>query len=113
MTRTNAANPATVLQLMDAEIGSSLAQVVATVHGQSVTRSQLRDAFDRVSPRNWKEPIDATITLDGDRDLAMVREAVIFFTGSVPSFTAVASNVRPPKCRYRVKAAGYYATCGA
>lgn len=83
---------------------------VATVKGRAVTKAQLRTAFDLVADKaNWKMPIDATVQygdLDGDR-IAMIREAVIFFTGSVPTFTQL---------RYgwmRVRAAGYYNTIGA
>jgi len=44
----------------------------------------------------------------------MIRQAITFFTGSVPTFEQVrARDVKAPRCKWRVKAAGYYATCGA
>jgi hypothetical protein len=88
------------------------AQIVGRVNGRPVTRGELSEAFDYVANRdNWKLPIDATVDL-GPASMAMVREAVIFFTGSVPSFTAVGPEV--DRCaRFRVRAAGYYAAVGA
>lgn len=78
------------------------------------TRGELRKAFDRVSPANWKDRIDATIEEDDAVELDKVRQAVIFFTGSVPTisraFPAARDNGR---IWMRVRAAGYYATCGA
>jgi hypothetical protein len=95
----------TIQQEMDAV-------VVATILGREVTRREMREAFDKVANQaNWKMPINATIPIDNDFDLLLVREAVIFFTGSVPEIT-VATYVRP-RCKYRVRAAGYYQTIGA
>ena len=52
------------------------------------SRGELSGAFDKVADRtNWKLPVLATVDLD-ERELAMVQEAVIFFTGSVPKFEA-------------------------
>jgi hypothetical protein len=91
----------------------SNAQVVAKVLGTDVTRGELLAAFNRVANKlNWKLIIDALVELDEHREMAMIREAVIFFTGSVPTFAAIAGAAKP-KCRYRVTAAGYYQTVGA
>jgi len=87
-------------------------QVVAKVLGHEVTRGELSKFFELVVPRdNWKNPINAIVDLR-DRDLYMIREAVIFFTGSVPQFIPCL-GAKMPKCRYRVIAAGYYRTIGA
>lgn len=85
------------------------AQVVARgPKGEPFTRQRLRDLFNVVaSPENWKFRIDTVIDLDpADRDA--MREAVIFFTGSVPTFSYTGNGI---ECA--VKAAGYYATIGA
>ena len=86
--------------------------VVATVMGKPVTQGQLSEAFDRVADKaNWKNKIDAVVDLN-DQEMAMISEAVVFFTGSVAKF-APRNGAALPKCRYRVTAAGYYATIGA
>lgn len=113
--------PADVLANVNAEIESSMNQIVAKVNGRDVTRRELRDAFKRVeNPHHWKNRIDATIDATSDEELLMIREAVIFFTGSVPTFERVGSIVVPGVigfsvmgARVRVRAAGYFATCGA
>lgn len=89
------------------------AMVVARILGHDVTRGELSAAFDRVANRdNWKDRIDVVVDVANDVELATIREAVVFFTGSVPTF-----EPRPgaglPGCRYRVRAAGYYAAVGA
>jgi hypothetical protein len=87
-------------------------QVVAKVLGKDVTRGALTLAFNRVCDIfNWKRPIDQVIELN-DAEMALIREAIIFFTGSVPTFTPMLGG-KLPKCRYRVTAAGYYAAVGA
>lgn len=69
-----------------------------------VTRGELSVAFKKVqNPENWKYAISATIDI---KDQEIVKNAIIFFTGSVPTFHWVAGKVV-------VKAAGYYAAIGA
>ncbi len=52
------------------------------------TREQLEAAFNKVkNPNHWKNPIDAYCHRD---EVELVREAVIFFTATVPSFWSVA-----------------------
>ena len=46
-----------------------------------------------------------------DYEIALIREAVVFYTGSVPTFRKVADNLAA--ATYLVTAAGYYATIGA
>lgn len=87
-------------------------QRVAVVMGRKVTRGTLLKAFARVENRqNWKLAIDAVVDVANDRDLLTLREAVVFFTGSIPTFTPVGGAL--PGCRYRVTAIGYYAAVGA
>ena len=86
--------------------------VVAQVMGKPVTQGQLSKAFDKVANKaNWKFPVDATVTIKTHYEMALIQEAVVFFTGSVAKFTAV--ELLGSKCKYQVKAAGYYATIGA
>jgi hypothetical protein len=94
-------------------------QIVATVLGRKVTRAKLTEAFNLVAPKDgWKNPINAEVVIDSDLRMLLIREAVIFFTGSVPTFD-FSRSVRPIKgtdggaAIYRVRAAGYYATIGA
>jgi hypothetical protein len=88
-------------------------QAVAQVHGKDVTRADLSAAFNRVaSKENWKMPIDAVVDIENDYAKELIERAVIFLTGSVPTFEPIAGATLPA-CRYRVKAAGYYAAIGA
>jgi hypothetical protein len=73
------------------------------------TEKQLEDAFNLVSnSANWKYPIDISLpnfsAASVDREL--IKEAVIFYTGSVPTFTEYEN-------RLVVKADGYYIAVGA
>lgn len=88
-------------------------QIVAQVFGRDVTRSELSAAFDRVANKqHWKNEIDCVVDIASDFDMAVVKEAVVFFTGSVARFDAVPGGTMPG-CRYRVRAAGYFNTIGA
>lgn len=93
-------------------------QVVAQILGRDVTRGDLAKAFARVEPRdNWKNPIDAEVVLSSDFEMMTISEAVTFYTGSVPTFVPVAVITKCGKTtgqtKYRVRAAGYFATIGA
>jgi len=86
--------------------------VVAKNGSWEWTRGELSAYFKQVETKdNWKMPIDADVLLDNDRDLFGLREAVIFFTGSVPTFRPL--RARGGKTLYNVTAAGYYAVIGA
>lgn len=78
-------------------------------------RSEVSAIFDRVADKsNWKLPIKAEVALDfADSDL--LREAVIFFTGSVPTMEVIEPflNRNDGRSMYRVTAAGYYSAVGA
>ena len=83
------------------------------MNGRDVTRGELSVAFDAVAnKRHWKLPINCVVDLDA-HTMAMVREAVIFFTGSVPEFHSLSGTTTSGVGTYRVRAAGYYETCGA
>lgn len=72
------------------------------------TLGELHTAFDLVKPaQNWKERIDATVTVRDDRTLEAILRAIPFFTGSKPNVRHVG------RYRYRFQAAGYYAAVGA
>jgi hypothetical protein len=90
------------------------AQVVATVNGRRVTRGELSAAFDKVrNPEHWKRPIDANVEL-GDEEIALVQEAIVFFTGSQATlYPLLGTGSAPGRCRYRVVADGYFMTIGA
>lgn len=89
------------------------AMVVARILGRDVTRGELSAAFDRVASRvNWKDGIDVVVDVANDAELETIREAVVFFTGSDPTFEPL-PGAELPGCRYRVRAAGYYAAIGA
>lgn len=67
----------------------------------------LSEVFSQVASRsNWKAPIAWIIE---GKDRAVVEEAIIFFTGSVPTFTKAEGDTG----RLVVKAEGYYAAIGA
>jgi hypothetical protein len=57
---------------------------------------------------NWKNAIDAVVDLSDNRNRIGTFLAIEFFTGS----RATMEQMRDGK-RYRVTAAGYYATIGA
>lgn len=89
------------------------AWIVGKVGGENVTWGELHDAFERVKPRpNWKHPISARFTTSANaaesaREVAMIREAVIFFCGCVPEIRHVGNF------RFTCEAVGYYAAVGA
>ena len=65
-------------------------------------QAELTAAFQLVANRDhWKNAISARV--EADADLELIQEAIIHFTGTVPTFE------RCPSGRVLVKAAGYYA----
>ena len=72
------------------------------------TVAELRAAFDRVKDAdNWKNPIDRVLSLESERAIAAVEEAVVFFAGCV-------ADVEPlGRDEYRIRAVGYYVAVGA
>jgi hypothetical protein len=85
---------------------------VAEVYGRKCDRGDLEAAFHKVAdPKNWKHAINADVVLN-DVEVETVRQAVIFFTGSVPTFRPVA-RASVKRWRYHVSAVGYYSAVGA
>lgn len=72
------------------------------------TRGDLKDAFDLVKPKdNWKMPIEARLPVDTDADkLALIEDAVIFFTGGTIAIERDAGGVT-------VRSEGYYHHIGS
>lgn len=79
------------------------------------TQQELSAAFQKVqNRRNWKDRVNAVITIENDEEIRLITQAVIHFTGSVPSFTEVDTPWRKDgKQRYHVTAVGYYEAIGA
>lgn len=71
-------------------------------------QNELMAAFERVeNSDNWKNSIDANVTIENMDEQILIHDAVVHFTGSVPKFVHVEGK------RFRVIAAGYYKTIGA
>jgi hypothetical protein len=86
----------------------ALADGVMAAIRNGYTHHEYREAFNRVltEGQNWKMPIDKVVEMDAT-EIPLIRQAIIDHTASTPSFTSVGVG------RYRVRAAGYYATVGA
>lgn len=64
-------------------------------------------AFKKVQNKeHWKFPIDKTLELSADEQ-RLTEDAIIFYTGSVPTFQKL------PNGKTRVRAVGYYNAVGA
>lgn len=71
--------------------------------GVTRMQSELTEAFDLVANKShWKLPIKAKLATDTDPNIMEIRDAIVHFTGSVPTFSFGPSAVL-------VEAAGYYA----
>lgn len=87
-----------------AEINESMNEVVSG----GFTRRELSEAFDRVKDSDhWKNRINKVVALETEREIKAVEVAVTFFTGSIATVTPLGND------RFRVRAAGYFATIGA
>jgi len=72
------------------------------------TQEQLLAAFNKVANKtNWKLPIDKKVSLSSVDEVDLVVEAIIHFTGSVPSYDQLDGDV------YHFQAQGYYIAIGA
>lgn len=104
------------MKTIQQEVAESMAQVVDRIDGRDVTRGELSAAFDRVKPADhWKNPIDATIKATA-AERKLIERAIVFFTGSVAMITPAprTGTERGRKGHYlRIRAAGYFRTCGA
>ena len=78
------------------------------VNGRRISTEELSAAFDRVKDTDrWKNPIDATIDIESDEDQSIIYQAIIFYTGSIATFTPNRNK------QVRVEADGYYVAIGA
>lgn len=69
--------------------------------------SQLDEQFKRVQDeKHWKNPINKILHAS-DEEIELIREAVIFYTGSVPHVERLQDG------QVWVRASGYYMTVGA
>lgn len=75
--------------------------------GATRKQSELLAAFNLVANKDhWKNPITTTL-LQREVDEKLLTDAIIHFTGSVPTFSSMAGG------RVLIKANGYYLTIGA
>lgn len=94
------------------------AQPIADINGKLFNKIDLSAAFDLVRNKaNWKNPIDCELQLTGEQ-IALIRDAVIYFAGCEPTFRAVGTVVQFDNggnavLTYRVQAKGYYNAVGA
>lgn len=85
---------------------------VIEIDGKLMTRGDLTDAFNLVCDKtNWKMPIDCEVVLQPGQ-IDAVHKAVIFFTGAPCEFDWLGKG-ETDKFKWRVRAPGYYKTCGA
>ena len=90
-------------------------QIVDRISGCDVRRAEFEAAFNRVADKaNWKNPIDATVIVMNGAELEILLRAIEFFTGSRATTEILrAGTLGGTSATYRIRAAGYYATCGA
>lgn len=93
----------------------ALNQIVDSIDGRSITREEFLREFNRVAPKqNWKDRIDATVIVMNGAELEILLRAIEFFTGSRATTEILrAGTLGGTSATYRIRAAGYYATCGA
>jgi hypothetical protein len=79
-----------------------------SVKSMEFTREQMLEWFNKVQDdKHWKNPINKVITKPSSEELACLREAVVYYTGSMITVTEMKGN------KIRVEADGYYLTIGA
>lgn len=100
-----------VLASNNSDIDSGTAEWLAK---QNDLQPQREAIFKTVAAStHWKDPIDTVVSVGESLDA--IRDAIIHFTGTAPTFTPV--SVSEPNCTrltgYRVQAIGYRAgPCG-
>ena len=62
------------------------------------TQEELKSAFEKVQAQDWKDPICKIVPME---NLDCIRQAVIHYTGTVPTFAHMGGN------RVAVEATGY------
>ena len=78
------------------------------VMGRRISMQELADAFDGVKhPTYWKYPINARVRIKNEEGRRIIEEAIIWYTGSVPTFADQDDGTT------MVLASGYYIAIGA
>jgi hypothetical protein len=86
---------------------------VHAYHNRRYTQAELEEAFDRVKPSpHWKARIHCEVTVTRVGELDLIRDAVIYFTGSLPEFRLL-RVLQDFSEVHQVTAAGYWETIGA
>ena len=71
---------------------------------RTFSAEELKAAFESVQAPDWKDPVNKIIPL---KDLQLIRESIIHYTGTVPTFDHCGMNT------IHVQAKGYrMGTCG-
>lgn len=74
---------------------------------EKYTAKQLKEAFDKVcDPNDWKNPIKTVISLNENREI--IREAIIYFTGTIPIFVTNGKEINVSALGYRMGLCGDY-----
>ena len=85
---------------------------IAPTNTREYSEEELHSAFDRVKNKeHWKLPIRCTIDYKDEDDIDLIRESIIYFTGSVPDIDV--RELKNGKKRVKVSAVGYYIAIGA
>lgn len=85
---------------------------ITPTNTREYSEEELHSAFDRVKNKeHWKLPIRCTIDYKDEDDIDLIRESVIYFTGSVPDIDV--RELKNGKKRVKVSAVGYYIAIGA
>jgi hypothetical protein len=74
--------------------------------------AELRNAFTRVSPANWKERIDVTLLDVTIAEVGVIKEAITFFAGSI-SHPSIMRRKGDGRFDVWITAPGYYRSVGA
>lgn len=87
-------------------------EIATVINGKDITVKELRDAFDMVCDKdNWKNPIDARIENPGAHMREVIKDAIMYFTGSTAYFRRVVED--SGRDTFHITAKGYYLAIGA
>lgn len=103
-------DPRDVQAMLDRENRDSM--IVACIDGKDITHGQMKEAFEMVcDPENWKNPIDARIENPGAHKREVIKDAIMYFTGTTAYFRRVLES--SGKDTFHITAKGYYIGIGA
>jgi hypothetical protein len=74
--------------------------------------AELAAAFARVTPLNWKDPINVTLLDVTIEEIGVIKEAITFYTGGI-SHPSIMVNRGNGRFHVWITAPGYYASIGA